>query len=170
MKSIAIALILVATMCFTGCPKPQAKETQKVLSASSELAGDTQAAIKMVKTLFESKAISLAVKDKLADALIKIASAGSGFNQLVMVAVRQADGGLSQVGFLAAHFDEVVKPFLGFLDTLKLLSPQANKVLSTSIAALKTAVIIIAASLSRAGATTSTGRLLQSRRDLAWAV
>jgi hypothetical protein len=155
MKRIFLALTLAAAMIFQVACGPTS--IQKAVKASNELAGDTASVIQVVKTLYESQAISLAVKDKLADALIKISDAGIAFNKLVMIAAQQPDGGKSQIPMLAANFEAISQPFLEFLSALKLLSPAQNQAIAASIAALQVAIIVLATSLKGA-APASTGR------------
>lgn len=167
-QSLRALLLIFALTSQMACNQT---DIQKCVKASSELAGDTQSVIQLVKTLYESNTITLAQKDVLATALIHISDAGIAFNKLVIIAAAQADGGKSQIPFLAANFESVSKPFLEFLGALRLLSPAQNQVIAASIAALQTAVIILAASLKSA-APAKTGRATNRivRMEVAWQV
>lgn len=166
MKRIFATLFLVSAILFAavfnvGCSQ---SDIQKSVKASSELAGDTQSAIQLVKTLYEANAITLAQKDTLANALIKISQGGIAFNKLVIIAQAQSDGGQSQIPFLAANFEAVSAPFLQFLDDLKLLNTSQSQAIAASIAALQVAVIVIATALKGAAPATTgkaTNKLLR---------
>src|SRR5258705_11445811 len=106
---------------------------QQAANASAALAGDTRDSIKTVGDLYDNQTITLAQKDAIAGALLKIAQSGKAFNDSVIAASKLPDKGVGQLPVLAVQFDTVVRPFLALLDSFKLLGPSASALLSASI-------------------------------------
>lgn len=165
MKKLLISLLISGSMFLAGCNTPA---IQKAVKASGELASTIHDGIVAAGNLYDQHVISLTQKDKIADGLVAISKAGKTFNDSVIAASKLPDKGVSQLPALAAQFDTVVTPFLNLLDELKLLSPAASATIATSIAALKTAIIIIAAALSGSGNSTASIDRLADRESESW--
>ena len=121
-RGIVLALLLTFVVQFAACGETQIDRAAK---ASNTVAQFTGEAIAIVKTLFETHAINLETKDKLADALLKFSQGGKEFNDLVKSVHDQFKSGPIPAGTWAqitAKFSELSKVFLQIVD----LIPQAS--------------------------------------------
>ncbi len=149
-----ISLILVYSICLLlmACPKETA--VRKAAKASFELSGLTVDAIAATAKAYNENLIGLETKDKIADALKLVATGGKNFNQALKKFRDQSGDNLTpdQISFLNVIFSsEVITPFLGILQTLKVLSMNGAKNLLAAINALKVVILLISNGFASAG-------------------
>lgn len=144
MKTILTTLLILASLILTACP---ARTIQKAKSASANLATYANTGVDVTRELYRNNLITLAQKDKIADAFIVLANGGIAFDLAVKNA-EQVYGGATpprrELDALFATFNaEVVAKFLAVLQSLKLVNNTGA--IGTVIESLKTAVLLIAA-------------------------
>jgi hypothetical protein len=147
MKKILVCLTLVYSLLLFGCPS---KSIQKAKESSAKLATYANAGVDVTRGLFRENVITLAQKDKIADAFIVLADAGIAFDAAVRKAETEygTNAPKAEIDRLFAIFDaEVVAKFLGVLSALKLVNDIGS--FSVVIETLKTSVLLIAKAFGR---------------------
>jgi hypothetical protein len=145
MKKLIICLILIYSFLITGCPKAS---VEKVKKASGQVATYANEAVNFTRDLYRENVISLAQKDKIADALIKLAQGGIAFDALVKQYEAQygnnaPSGVLQQI--VNAFKSNLVNGFLDVLSALKVINPSEK--LRQTIELIRTTVLLIASAL-----------------------
>jgi hypothetical protein len=124
-----LPLILLLTACvflsgFTNCSISKLSidsQLTKAAKASRSIANYTGDAIALVKTLYESGAIKLEVKDKLAASLKQFAITGKDFNDFVAGLSQQYKDGTVPANIwslITTKFDALTKVFVDLLDLI----------------------------------------------------
>jgi len=146
----AFALVLVTT----ACPAKNESVIRKAAKASYQLSGLTRDAIRTTQTAFEAGQITLAQKDRIALALVKLAKGGAAFNALVVEANRThgtaGEIPLTKLDQIQRVFDsDLVSPFLALLTEIggSAVSAQVKR----AIELIRTAILAISAALTSAG-------------------
>lgn len=113
-RSVLCLVISYCVLFTTACPSPTVSQLDRAAKASYEIAGRTGQVIALVRTLYESDVISLALKDKLAAQLEILSHGGKRFNDLIIQYSEQyRDGNIpaNAWSILIASFDDVWAPF-----------------------------------------------------------
>lgn len=146
MKTIVIGIVCYALL-LVGCPS---KTISKAENASSKLATYANSGIAITRDLYRENIISLATKDKIADAFIVLAKGGMAFDAAVANAKAQygTNPPQSAVDALFNTFNaEVVAKFLAVLQQLKLITDSSAYL--AVIESLKAAVLVVAAAFGK---------------------
>lgn len=163
--TMTIIMSIVATQ--TACPKEN--EFDKAAKTSLRIAQLTRDAVEATARAYNDGIISLETKDKMAMQLDRVIAGGRTFNAAVSVAYEKykKTGDLSSKHTLDILLtNEVVTPFLQFLELAKVVSPEQAPYLWTAINVLRTALLAIGSLLGE-----NTQRMLgedyyEYRRDL----
>jgi len=81
---LLLALLVVTTAGFKGCPIPTSNDLDRAAKASNELAHDTLIGNQVVLEFFKAGKIPLAAKDRIADKLGVIGEKGKKFNDVLV--------------------------------------------------------------------------------------
>lgn len=145
MKKITISIILIfSLLILSACPKQSV--VRQAAKASFQLSGLTVDAVNATGKAYQANLLSAETKNRIADALKKIATGGKRFNQHLEMYFRNHGENIpsDKLEILNAIFsDEVVVPFLEILQALKVLSANDAGYLHSAINALRTAILII---------------------------
>lgn len=140
---LVLALVLVQCTVAAMCSGVTQTQLDKAASTSDNMARYTGETITLVKQFYDAGSIPLAVKDKLADLLIKFSKGGSDFNQLVKLFSDQYKSSAVPASVWAqitTQFDAVTALFLQILDLIPqaagLKDSKAFKTVSAAILAI----------------------------------
>lgn len=142
---------LVACLLFTACPKASQSQIDKAAKYSGTIASRYVETVDLVSAMYSSGAISLELKDKIADGLIVFGKAGVKLNALIAAyAAQYKDGSIpaSVWGDIQKNFDVLSKEFLFVLSFI----PQASSLSSSkAFRAISAAILALATTLSETG-------------------
>ncbi len=148
MKQILLALTVIYSMFFvTACPARI--NIDKAKTNSAKVARYANAGVDLTRELFRSNFLTLAQKDKIADAWIVLANAGIAFDTAIANLEQQyPQTGVQKVPkveiekLFAVFNSTVVSQFLEILTSLKLIDRLNNY--AVIIESIKAAILIIA--------------------------
>jgi hypothetical protein len=139
-RNVAQVLVLCFVLSAAACTQSQITRAAK---ASNDIADYTGQTITLVRDFYLNHAISLEVKDQLADKLSKFSTAGGAFNDLVKLArEKYKDGALpsSVWADLTTQFDALTKIFVEILTLVPqaagLKDSKAFKIITASVLAI----------------------------------
>lgn len=147
LRTFFTTLLIIAAVFLvgitTGCP---AKTLDKAQSSSVKIATYANTGINITRDLFNSRVITLAQKNQIAQGWLALAQAGQAFD-VTVVRLKQQYGSAtppaSEIEALFTAFDDqVVNQFIHVLTALGVAGIPAE--FQTVIAAIRTAVLIIA--------------------------
>ena len=140
-RGIALSLLLAFAVQFSACGGSQIDRAAKASNTIATYTGET---ISIVKTLFETHAINLETKDKLAGLLLKFSQAGKEFNDLVKAANDQFKSNpvpADKWAQITANFNQLIQLFLQITDVIPQAAGLAN---SKAFKTITAAVLAIA--------------------------
>ena len=141
---IFISFVLIyAMVMLTACPS--AASLQKVQDSSARVAKYANAGVDLTRTLYESKVITLAQKDAIAQKFVLLARGGIAFDAAVANAKATYGTNAPQATIqqLLATFDsQVVGQFLEILTSLKVIG--ASGAYAAIIETIRAAVMVVA--------------------------
>jgi hypothetical protein len=140
-QTIVLVLLLAFVVQFEACGGSQIDRAAK---ASLTIGTYTGEAITIVGTLFQTKAINLQTKDRLADLLENFSRSGRAFNDLVKAAQAQFKGGTlpgDKWAQITSQFNQLIQVFLQIVDVIPQAAGLAN---SKAFKTITAAVLAIA--------------------------
>lgn len=140
-------VVFISVIGATGCPQ---RSIQKAKDASAKVATYANTGVNITRDLYRQELITLAQKDKVADAFVVLANAGIAFDQAVAAIEREfgTNPPKPKIEALFAAFDQqVVGAFLSVLAELKVIGNTAAW--SVTIEAIRAAVLIVAGAFGR---------------------
>lgn len=144
-----LAIVLALVLLNTACPKPSQSALDKAANASKTVATRYVDAVDFVATLYKGGAVSLELKDKIAEGLETFGQNGKRFNDLLKNYSAQYANGQVPPNIwstIAQNFDALSADFLKILDFL----PQAAGLGdSKAFRAISAAILALAQILSQ---------------------
>lgn len=148
-KRVTLSLVLTIALLNTACPKPSQSALDKAAKASDTVATRYVETVDFVTTLYKGGALSLELKDKIADGLEAFGKSGKKFNELLAsYSTQYADGKVPANiwSTISENFDKLSADFLKVLQFL----PQAQGLGDTkAFRAISAAVLALAQVLAQ---------------------
>lgn len=144
-----LAILLVVVLLTTACPKPSQSALDKAANASKTVATRYVDTVDFVTNLYKGGALSLELKDRIAQGLETFGKNGKRFNDLLKNYSAQHANGQVPANIwstIAANFDTLSADFLKILEFLPQAAGLGN---SAAFRAISAAILALAQILAQ---------------------